>query len=99
VVIEVLAVALHPQVRSGASGAHYADDRVLPRSVVADRRRCIPLTADADNAQSAAGMNPATSSWIALRLRAPILPGQRVFILGATGNAGQIESSSCCAQG
>jgi NADPH:quinone reductase-like Zn-dependent oxidoreductase len=27
---------------------------------------------------------------IALRLRAPIQPGQAVFVLGATGNAGQM---------
>jgi len=35
-------------------------------------------------------MNPAMSSWLALRLRAPLRPGQSVFVLGATGNAGQM---------
>jgi hypothetical protein len=35
-------------------------------------------------------MNPGMSSWIALRLRAPIQAGQSVFILGATGNAGRM---------
>lgn len=118
VVVDVLAAALHPRVRSGASGSHYADERVLPmipgidavgrladgttvycvvhdtpfgtmaEQVVADRRRCVTLPAHADPAIVAAAMNPAMSSWIALRLRAPIQPGQRVLVLGATGNAG-----------
>jgi NADPH:quinone reductase-like Zn-dependent oxidoreductase len=118
--VEVLAAGLHPRVRAGASGAHYADERVLPMvpgidavgrladgtlvycvvhdtpfgtmaaRVVADRRRCAPLPAGADAAAIAAAMNPAMSSWIALRLRARIQPGQSVFVLGATGNAGQM---------
>lgn len=58
--------------------------------VVADRRRCVPLPDGIDEAVVAAAMNPAMSSWIALRLRAPIEPGQGVFVLGATGNAGQM---------
>ena len=33
-------------------------------------------------------MNPAMSSWVALRRRVPIEPGQSVLVLGATGNAG-----------
>ena len=33
-------------------------------------------------------MNPAMSAWVALRLRVPIIPGQSVLVLGATGNAG-----------
>jgi NADPH:quinone reductase-like Zn-dependent oxidoreductase len=33
-------------------------------------------------------MNPAMSSWVALRRRVPIQPGQSVLVLGATGNAG-----------
>src|SRR5580658_8143151 len=120
VVVKVLATALHPRVRSQASGSHYADERVLPmipgldavgllpdgkkvyvvvhdtafgtmaEQVVADRRRCVPLPEGVDDALVAAGMNPGMSSWIALRLRAPIEPGQCVFILGATGNAGQM---------
>ncbi len=62
----------------------------MAEQVVADRRRCVPLPEGVDDAQIAAGMNPAMSSWIALRLRAPIQKGQGVFILGATGNAGQM---------
>lgn len=35
-------------------------------------------------------MNPAMSSWIALRKRIAFEPGQSVLVLGATGNAGQM---------
>ena len=35
-------------------------------------------------------MNPAMSSWVALRARIAIQPGQRVLVLGATGNAGRM---------
>jgi len=62
----------------------------MAAQVVADRRRCVPLPEGVDEAVVAAAMNPAMSSWIALRLRAPIAPGQSVFVLGATGNAGQM---------
>lgn len=119
-VVNVLAAGLHPRVRSGASGSHYADEHVLPmipgidavgqladgklvycvvhdtpygtmaEQVVADRRRCVPLPDDVNVAVIAAAMNPGMSSWIALRLRAPIQPGQRVLVLGATGNAGRM---------
>ena len=55
---------------------------------LADTRRCIELPADADVATLAAGMNPAMSSWVALRRRVRLAPGQSVLVLGATGNAG-----------
>jgi NADPH:quinone reductase-like Zn-dependent oxidoreductase len=68
-----------------------ADDDVLgtmaDKSLVAPRRS-IELPDDVDAAKIAAAMNPAMSSWIALRLRAPIEAGQSVLVLGATGNAG-----------
>jgi NADPH:quinone reductase-like Zn-dependent oxidoreductase len=38
----------------------------------------------------AAAMNPAMASWIALRKRIALQPGQSVLVLGATGNAGQM---------
>jgi NADPH:quinone reductase-like Zn-dependent oxidoreductase len=38
----------------------------------------------------AAAMNPAMSSWVALRRRVPIEHGQSVLVLGATGNAGMM---------
>ncbi len=55
---------------------------------LADARRCIELPGDADVAKLAAGMNPAMSSWVALRRRVPMEPGRSVLVLGATGNAG-----------
>jgi NADPH:quinone reductase-like Zn-dependent oxidoreductase len=43
-----------------------------------------------DPVSIAAAMNPAMSSWIALRKRIAFEPGQSVLVLGATGNAGQM---------
>jgi NADPH:quinone reductase-like Zn-dependent oxidoreductase len=116
--VDVLAVGLHPRVRSGASGAHYtstgklpmipgidgvgrrsdgkriyfvAEDHVLGTmadKALVDERRAIELPDDVDAPTVAATMNPAMSAWVALRLRVPIEPGQRVLVLGATGNAG-----------
>ena len=53
-----------------------------------DPRRTVELPAGTDVAKVAAAMNPAMSSWVALRRRVPLQPGQSVLILGATGNAG-----------
>ena len=53
-----------------------------------DPRRSVELPAGADVAKVAAAMNPAMSSWVALRRRVPMKPGQSVLVLGATGNAG-----------
>jgi NADPH:quinone reductase-like Zn-dependent oxidoreductase len=116
--VDVLAAGLHPRVRSGAAGAHYASTGTLPMipgidavgqrpdgkriyfvadddalgtmadKAVAGVRRAIELPDDVDVAKVAAAMNPAMSSWVALRLRVPIEPGQSVLVLGATGNAG-----------
>lgn len=117
ILVDVLAVGLHPRVRSGAAGAHYTSTGTLPMipgidgvgrrpdgrltyfaadddmgtmadQAVADTRRAIELPDDADIAKVAAAMNPAMSSWVALRRRVPIEPGQIVLVLGATGNAG-----------
>jgi NADPH:quinone reductase-like Zn-dependent oxidoreductase len=55
---------------------------------LADERRSIELAGDADIARLAAGMNPAMSSWVALRRRVPMAAGQSVLVLGATGSAG-----------
>jgi NADPH:quinone reductase-like Zn-dependent oxidoreductase len=116
--VDVLAVGLHPRVRTGAAGAHYTSSGVLPMipgidgvgqrpdggliyflaaddalgtmadKTLADARRSIELPGDADVAKIAAAMNPAMSSWVALRRRVPIEPGHSVLVLGATGNAG-----------
>jgi len=117
-IVDVLAVGLHPRVRTGAAGAHYASTGTLPmipgidavarradgkriylvtdddtigtmaEKAVADARRAIELPDDVDVAKVAAAMTPAMSSWVALRRRVSIQPGQSVLVLGATGNAG-----------
>jgi NADPH:quinone reductase-like Zn-dependent oxidoreductase len=117
-IVDVLAVGLHPRVRSGAAGAHYTSSGTLPMipgvdavgqrpdgtrvyfvaaddvtgtmadKALASARRSIELPDDADVAKIAAAMNPAMSSWVALRRRVPIEPGQSVLVFGATGNAG-----------
>lgn len=58
--------------------------------VVIDERRSVRLPDGADPTDLAAAMNPAMSSWIALRRRIELEPGAGVLILGATGNAGQM---------
>jgi NADPH:quinone reductase-like Zn-dependent oxidoreductase len=118
ILVDVLAVGLHPRVRTGAAGTHYTSTGTLPMipgidgvgrrpdgrriyfaagddvtgtmadKALADPRRAIDLPADADAAKVAAAMNPAMSSWVALRRRVPLEPGQSVLVLGATGNAG-----------
>ena len=68
-----------------------ADDDVLGTmadKAIVDVRRAIELPDDVNVAKVAAAMNPAMSSWVALRLRVPIEPGQSVLVLGVTGNAG-----------
>jgi NADPH:quinone reductase-like Zn-dependent oxidoreductase len=68
-----------------------ADDELpdpMAEKAVIDLRRSVPLPDDADAEKLAASMNPAMSSWVALRRRVPIENRQSVLILGATGNAG-----------
>jgi NADPH:quinone reductase-like Zn-dependent oxidoreductase len=68
-----------------------ADDDVLGTmadKAIVDPRRTVELPGGTDVAKVAAAMNPAMSSWVALRRRVQLQPGQSVFILGATGNAG-----------
>ncbi|GAA2574506.1 zinc-binding alcohol dehydrogenase family protein [Winogradskya consettensis] len=116
--VDVLAVGLHPRVRSGASGRHYTSTGALPlipgidgvarrpdgtvvyfvadddlpgsmaEQTLIDVRRTVPLPPTAHLPTIAAAMNPAMSSWVALRRRVPLQKGQSVLVLGATGNAG-----------
>lgn len=118
-VVEVLAAALSPRVRSQARGSHYTSTDELPlipgidgvgrlangklvyfllpdtnkgamaERVAVDLRRTVSLPRRADPVAIAAVMNPAMASWVALRGRIGFRRGQRVLILGATGNAGR----------
>lgn len=62
----------------------------MAEQTIIDTRRSIPLDDDCDVVEIAAAMNPAMSSWVALRRRTRLTPGQKVLILGATGNAGRL---------
>ncbi|BEL05461.1 zinc-binding alcohol dehydrogenase family protein [Actinoplanes sichuanensis] len=57
---------------------------------VIDVRRSVVLPDGVDPVRIAAAMNPAMSSWVALRRRIAFPPGQRVLVIGATGNAGRM---------
>ena len=62
----------------------------MAAQTVIDTRRSIVLPDDTDPVTVAAAMNPAMSSWVALRQRVSFQAGQDVLVLGATGNAGQL---------
>lgn len=62
----------------------------MAAQTVIDVRRSIPLPSGADPVTLAAAMNPAMSSWVALRRRIDFAPGQSVLILGASGNSGRL---------
>jgi len=119
-VVDVLAAAVHPLVRSRANGSHYSSAGRLPlvpgidavvrdasgtlryalvddttlgtmaERTVVEEQRTVPLPDDVDPVAVAAAMNPAMSSWVALRRRIDVAPGSRVLVVGATGNAGRV---------
>ncbi|MYV17406.1 quinone oxidoreductase family protein [Furfurilactobacillus milii] len=62
----------------------------LAEQTVIDHHRFIPLGNDIDAARVAAGMNPAMSAWMSIKVRVGDLTGKKVMILGATGAAGQM---------
>jgi NADPH:quinone reductase-like Zn-dependent oxidoreductase len=62
----------------------------MAERTLVDMRRTVALPEGTDPLRVAATMNPAMSSWVALRRRVPLARGQSVLILGATGNAGQM---------
>ncbi len=118
--VDVVASALHPRVRSQAEGSHYTSTGDLPmvpgvdgvgrgpdgklryfllpdttmgaisEQTVIDDRRSVVLPADCDPVRVAAGMNPAMSSWVALRQRIELPEGASALVLGATGSSGQL---------
>ena len=68
------------------------DTRVgaMAEQTVIDTRRSIILPSGSDPIAVAAAMNPAMSSWIALRQRVRFHAGQDILVLGGTGSAGQM---------
>ncbi len=62
----------------------------LAERTVIDLDRSVILPKGTDPIQAAAAMNPVMSSWVALRRRIDFRRGQRVLVLGATGNAGRM---------
>jgi NADPH:quinone reductase-like Zn-dependent oxidoreductase len=62
----------------------------MAERTVIDPRRSIVLPPDSDPVAVAAAMNPAMSSWVALRGRVRFQARQSVLVLGATGNAGRM---------
>jgi NADPH:quinone reductase-like Zn-dependent oxidoreductase len=61
----------------------------MAEQAIARRGRWVPLPDGADDVTVAAAVNPAMSSWVPLRARVHLQPGQRVLVLGATGAAGR----------
>ncbi|GAA1836235.1 zinc-binding alcohol dehydrogenase family protein [Pseudonocardia ailaonensis] len=62
----------------------------LAERTVIDSRRSVVLPSDVDPVAVAAAMNPAMSSWVALRRRITVPDGASVLVLGATGSAGRM---------
>jgi len=52
--------------------------------------KCVPVPENLDPLHAAAIVNPGISAWLSLKLRANLVPGETVLILGATGVAGQL---------
>jgi NADPH:quinone reductase-like Zn-dependent oxidoreductase len=62
----------------------------MAEQTVIDLRQSFPLPDGTDPVLVAAAMNPAMSSWVALRRRIDFRAGQTVLVLGATGSSGQM---------
>jgi NADPH:quinone reductase-like Zn-dependent oxidoreductase len=62
----------------------------MAQRTVIELDRSVALPDKTDPVLLAAAMNPAMSSWVALRRRIDFRRGQRVLVLGATGNAGRM---------
>jgi NADPH:quinone reductase-like Zn-dependent oxidoreductase len=62
----------------------------MAERTVVDVRRSVVLPDGLDPVVAAAAMNPAMSSWVALRRRIAFEPGRSVLVLGASGSAGRL---------
>jgi NADPH:quinone reductase-like Zn-dependent oxidoreductase len=62
----------------------------MAEQTVVDLRRSVALPENSDPIAVAAAVNPAMSSWVALRQRITFEAGQSVLVLAAAGNAGKM---------
>jgi NADPH:quinone reductase-like Zn-dependent oxidoreductase len=62
----------------------------MAERTVAPRAFCFPLPEGLDDATAAALPNPAGSSWLPLKWRVKLKPGETVLVLGATGTSGKL---------
>jgi NADPH:quinone reductase-like Zn-dependent oxidoreductase len=62
----------------------------MAEKTVAPRAFCFPVPDGLDDATAAAIPNPAGSSWLPLKWRAKLQPGETVLVIGATGAAGKL---------
>lgn len=74
-------------------------DGFMADHAVIDPRRSIVLPDNVDPVLIAAAMNPAMSSWLALRRRVDFHAGSRVLVMGATGSAGRFAVQIAKRQG
>lgn len=63
---------------------------MMAQRTVVPRSWCVSIPDGVDDITAAALPNPAFSSWLALRFRAHLQPGETVLVLGATGVAGKL---------
>lgn len=62
----------------------------MAEKAMAPKGLCFPIPDKLDDATAAALPNPAASSWLPLKWRARLKPGETVLVLGATGVAGRL---------
>jgi NADPH:quinone reductase-like Zn-dependent oxidoreductase len=62
----------------------------MAEQTVVNPEKCLQLPEGLDPMQAAAIANPGMSAWLSLKLRAGLVAGESVLILGATGVAGQL---------
>jgi len=62
----------------------------MAERAAAPHHMCIPIPDGLNDAEASAIANPGLSSWVMLKERAGLVPGETVLILGATGVAGQL---------
>jgi NADPH:quinone reductase-like Zn-dependent oxidoreductase len=84
------AVVRDPDGRIRFTVLHDSTLGTMAERTVIELGRSVVLPDGTDPVLLAAAMNPAMSSWVALRQRIDFGRGQRVLVLGATGSAGRM---------